>query len=50
MFSFLISVAALFLGYLLYGAFVNRMFGPDPKRETPAISKADGVDYIALPT
>ena len=50
MFSFLISVAALFLGYLLYGGFVNRMFGPDPKRETPAISKADGVDYIVLPT
>ena len=50
MFSFLISVAALFLGYLLYGGFVNRVFGPDPKRETPAVSKVDGVDYIALPT
>ena len=50
MFSFLISVAALFLGYLLYGAFVNRMFGPDPARETPAVSKADGVDFIAMPT
>ena len=50
MFSFLISVAALFLGYLLYGGFVNRVFGPDPKRETPAVSKADGVDYIVLPT
>ena len=50
MFSFLISVAALLLGYLLYGGFVNRVFGPDPKRETPAVSKADGVDYIVLPT
>jgi carbon starvation protein CstA len=29
---------------------VNRVFGPDPKRETPAVSKADGVDYIVLPT
>ena len=50
MFSFLISVAALVAGYLLYGAFVDRMFGPDPKRKTPAIAKADGVDYIAMPT
>ena len=50
MISFLISVAALFLGYLLYGAFVDRMFGPDPARETPAVSKADGVDFIAMPS
>ena len=50
MISFLISVCALFLGYLLYGGFVNRMFGPDPARETPAVSKADGVDFIVMPT
>ena len=50
MFSFLISIAALVLGYLLYGAFVEKVFGPDPKRPTPAISKADGVDFIAMPT
>ena len=50
MFSFLISIAALVAGFLLYGAFVERVFGPDPKRVTPAISKADGVDYIAMPT
>ena len=50
MVSFLISIAALILGYLVYGAFVERVFGPDPKRKTPAIEKADGVDYIAMPT
>ena len=49
MYSFLLSLAALVLGYLLYGKFVEKVFGPDPKRPTPAISKADGVDYIALP-
>ena len=49
MYSFLLSLAALVLGYLLYGKFVDKVFGPDPKRPTPAISKADGVDYIALP-
>ncbi len=50
MYSFLISIVALVLGYLLYGAFVERAFGPDPNRRTPAIEKADGVDYIVMPT
>ena len=49
MISFLISIAALILGYFIYGAFVDRVFGPDPSRQTPAVSKADGVDFIALP-
>ena len=49
MISFLISIAALILGYLIYGAFVDRVFGPDPSRQTPAVAKADGVDFIALP-
>ena len=50
MYSFLISIVALVLGYLLYGAFVERAFGPDPARRTPAIERADGVDYIVMPT
>ena len=50
MYSFLISIVALVLGYLLYGAFVERAFGPDSARRTPAIEKADGVDYIVMPT
>ena len=50
MYSFLISVAALLAGFLLYGAFVERVFGPDPARKTPAVAKADGVDYIVMPT
>ena len=50
MYSFLISVALLIVGYLLYGRFVERVFGPDPNRPTPAIAKADGIDYIAMPT
>jgi len=49
MISFLISLCALVLGYLLYGKFVERVFGPDPARTTPAISKADGVDFIPMP-
>ena len=50
MYSFLISIAALLAGYFLYGAFVEKVFGPDPKRATPAVAKADGVDFIAMPT
>ena len=50
MISFLISILALVIGYLLYGRFVERVFAPDPQRKTPAFTKADGVDYIAMPT
>ena len=49
MISFLISIVALVVGYFLYGAFVERVFGPDPNRATPAISKADHVDFIPMP-
>ena len=48
MITFLISLAALILGYMLYGRVVERVFGPDD-RETPAVKKADGIDYIVLP-
>ena len=49
MISFLISLVALVLGYLLYGRFIERVFGPDD-RVTPAVAKADGLDYIVLPS
>ncbi len=48
MISFTLSLVALVLGYLLYGRFVERVFGPDD-RITPAVAKADGLDYIVLP-
>ncbi len=50
MFSFLLCIIALIAGYAIYGAFVDKVFAPDPKRITPAVSKADGVDYVPLPT
>ena len=49
MISFLLSLVALVLGYLLYGRFVEKVFGPDD-RVTPAVAKADGVDFIVLPS
>ena len=48
MISFLLSLLALVLGYLVYGRFVEKVFGPDD-RVTPAVAKADGLDYIVLP-
>ena len=42
MITFLVSMALLVLGYMVYGRFVERVFGPDD-RVTPAVSKADGL-------
>ena len=49
MFSFIISLAALILGYIFYGKFVTKIFRPKSDRPTPAYSKNDGVDYIPMP-
>lgn len=50
MYSFIICIVALILGYFLYGKFVERIYGPDPARIAPAISKEDGIDYVPMPT
>ncbi len=50
MVSFLTALVVLVAGYFLYGVCVERIFGIDANRPTPAIAKADGIDYIALPT
>lgn len=50
MYSFIISICALVLGYLLYGKFVDKAFGPVPSRITPAISKQNGVDFVVMPS
>ena len=39
---------ALIVGYFIYGKVVERIFSPDD-RPTPAVSMADGVDYVVLP-
>src|SRR5574344_2229087 len=49
MISFTLSLLALIVGYMLYGKFVARVFGPDD-RPTPAVAKADGVDFMVLPS
>jgi carbon starvation protein CstA len=49
MITFLISVLALILGYLLYSRFIERIAGIDPARKTPAYTMNDGVDYVPMP-
>ena len=48
MITFVVSLIALIAGYLLYGKFIERVFAPDG-RPTPAVAKADGVDFVVLP-
>ncbi|MHC1773938.1 MAG: carbon starvation protein A [Lentimicrobium sp.] len=48
MITFLLSIAFLIAGYFIYGAFVERVFGVDSGRETPAVTMADGVDYVPM--
>ena len=47
--TFLISLAVLVAGYFVYGLLVEKVFGIDPKRLTPAVSHPDGVDFVPLP-
>lgn len=49
MYSFLICLLALVAGYFIYGGLVEKVFGPDPNRLTPALSRTDNVDYVPLP-
>ena len=48
MITFCIALVLLVLGYLIYGKLAERVFGVDPKRETPATYMADGVDYVPM--
>lgn len=49
MISFTICLLVLIAGYFVYGRMIERIFGPDVNRPTPALTQADGVDYIPLP-
>ena len=49
MITFLLCVVLLLAGYLLYGKYVTKVFGPDD-RQTPAYALEDGVDYVPMPT
>lgn len=50
MITFTIALIVLIGGYFIYGSYVERVFGPDKTRKTPALTMMDGVDFIPLPT
>lgn len=45
-----LSIGVLLLGYFLYSRVVERIFVIDPQRKTPAITMANGVDFVAMPS
>jgi len=48
MYTFIIAVALLIVGYYLYGKLVDKIFGIDANAATPALTKTDGVDFIPM--
>ncbi len=49
MVTLLISLVVLIAGYLFYSKYIERVFGADGTRATPAVTMTDGVDYIPMP-
>ncbi len=45
--TFIIGIIILIVGGYFYGKYCEGVFGPDD-RETPAITKADGVDFVVM--
>lgn len=41
-----VSAAVFIVAYKTYAARIERLFGVDPARPTPAVTKTDGLDYV----
>lgn len=50
MITFVCCLITLIAGYFIYGKFIERIFGIDPARKTPAYTLQDGVDYLPMPS
>ncbi len=48
--AFVAGLLLLAVGYFLYGRLVQSTVRPDPDRLTPAVARADGIDYVAMST
>ncbi len=46
--AFLVGIAILALGYVIYGGIISKIFGIDNNRTTPSSQYYDGVDYVPL--
>lgn len=50
MITFIISLILLFLGYFIYSKVVEKIFGANVSKTTPAYKLQDNVDYIPMST
>ena len=48
MISFILGIVLLVVGFLTYGRLVEKIFGVEPERKTPALTKTDGVDFVPM--
>jgi carbon starvation protein CstA len=48
MFTFIGGIILLIIGYFTYGKFVEKVFGVNEGRKTPAYTHRDGVDYLPM--
>ena len=48
MITFIIALILLVVGFFTYGVMVEKIFGIEPERQTPALTKTDGVDFVPM--
>ena len=48
MITFIVALVLLVVGFLTYGVLVEKVFGVDTARKTPAVTKTDGVDFVPM--
>jgi carbon starvation protein CstA len=48
MISFIIGIAALIVGYIIYGKISEKIFVINPEAKTPALRINDGIDFVAM--
>lgn len=47
MITFIVGLAILIVGGIIYGKYIEKLFGPDD-RKTPAFAQEDGVDFVPM--
>lgn len=48
MVTFIVALVLLIVGFFTYGVLVEKIFGIEPERKTPALTKTDGVDFVPM--
>ena len=48
MITFIVALVLLVVGFFTYGVVVEKIFGVEPDRKTPALTKTDGVDFVPM--